>query len=98
MKRNTYGRQYINGSSLSSEIKSKIIDLFCEGKSIREIGRTVGVVKWGSIRKVIDNYGEQKPHNQGRTPLVATDDVKLAISFYKSRKPSITAKKLDKNC
>lgn len=43
MRRNKFGRYFQNGKELPIEIQNQIIDLSSEGRSLRDIGRNVGV-------------------------------------------------------
>lgn len=97
MRRNKFGRYFQNGKELPIEIQNQIIDLSSEGRSLRDIGRNVGVSNNNSIKKNINNYGNQMDKNVGGRPAnIATEDVKLALSYYKHRKPSISAKEMRK--
>ena len=56
--KNTFGRYFQPGKSLSAEIQEQILDLSAEGRSLRKIGRMVGVENTDTIKNVITCNGQ----------------------------------------
>lgn len=96
MKKNKFGRYFQPGKSLSAELQEQILDLSAEGRWLRKIGRIVHVANTYTIKNVISYNGQLDKNIGGRPAKIATEDVKLAISYYKYRKPSITTKEVRK--
>lgn len=104
MKKNQLGRYYKNGKEISEEIKKKIVDLYNEGCSFPEIISRTGVLNYSTIKRAISSAKDGHSEGQltkrkiaGRRNSISSDSVKTAIGYYKFRKPSISAKKMQDN-
>jgi transposase len=96
-KTNSRGGIYAPGKPISTEVRSKISDLFVQGLSYSEIAGEVRVdVKTCKkiISKNIDTDSISPGRSTGRTKIVSNLDTVEFIEYSKSIQPSITAQEI----
>ena len=94
---NQLGRSFVSGKSTHQTMKSNIIRLFSEGKSIAEISK-VGRLTRRGIGKIISAYietGSLEPkYHPGLVPYMTMNTVLQHIEFLKTQKPSIYSREI----
>ena len=99
MKKNIQGRYYRPGLETDVLVKSRVIDLFHEGKNnYSEIGKNCGLSR-STVRKIVEkstNGDSMEPtiYKPGPVRRKSSDDVVDAVRFYTYRQPSIYRKEI----
>ncbi|CAB4013405.1 paired box Pax-7-like, partial [Paramuricea clavata] len=97
IRHNNLGGTYVRGKSTPSIIRSRIVLLFYDGKSMKDISDDVKLSVEG-VRKILNSYFETHSISAklppGKDHSVITDNVLEHIEWYKTQKPSIYAREI----
>ena len=97
IRHNNLGGTYVRGKSTPNIIRSRIVLLFFDGKSVKDISDDVKLTVNG-VRKILNSYFETHSISAklppGKEHSVITDNVLEHIEWYKIQKPSIYVREI----
>jgi hypothetical protein len=102
MKRNEFGRLYVNGTALDEATRARVIDLFVQGSTFTQISEKCGVSKsacWKLVKTFqatgsVTTTANMNPNEGARK---ATCDVIQYVDYMKRKTPTIYGREIRQN-